>query len=112
MIASSGYPYTPVLGFFEGPGGDTFLVYGDDLSARLPSLFRLDVSLNRSFSYRQFDLHLGVGVYNLTDHMNIRSRNYGIAEFRNELSDDLRINTIDLEMIGISPTFSVILDLR
>jgi hypothetical protein len=101
-----------VLGFFEGPGGDTFLVYGDDLSARLPSLFRLDVSLNRSFSYKQFDLHLSLGVYNLSDHDNFRSRTYSIAELRDDLPDDLRINTIDLELIGISPTFSITLDLR
>jgi hypothetical protein len=112
VMASSGYPYTPVLGFFEGPGDNTFLAYGDDLSARSPTLFRLDVSLNRTFSYKNFDMHIGLGVYNLTDHSNITDRSYGIAELENQLPDDLRINTLLLELIGISPTFSVTIDLR
>ena len=112
MMASSGYPFTPVLGFFEGPDDNTFLVYGDDLSARSSALFRLDVSLNRTFSYKNFDMHLGLGVYNLTDHSNISDRSYEIAGLEDQLPDDLRISTILLELIGISPTFSVTIDLR
>lgn len=112
MLASSGYPFTPVLGFFEGPGGDTFLVYGDDLSARSPALFRIDFSVNRSFSFNKMGLDLGVGVYNLTNHSDIRTRTYGIADEPGNLPDDLRINPIDLVLVGISPTFSVTLNLR
>ncbi|NNC83795.1 MAG: TonB-dependent receptor, partial [Flavobacteriales bacterium] len=110
--ASTGYPYTPVLGVFEGPGGDPFLVYGEELSARLPDQFRWDISLSRHFSLRDMDLHLGAGIFNLTDHRNIRTRTYSTNQVRDEAPEELRINTIDLELIGLSPTFSLRLDFR
>ncbi len=112
VTASSGYPYTPILGFFQGPGGDTFLVYGEDLSARLPDQFRMDISLSRAFNYRSSALTIGLGVFNLTDHTNIRSRTYSVNQIRDEEPEQLKINAIDLELIGLSPTFSVSLDFR
>ncbi|NND93831.1 MAG: hypothetical protein HKN45_03145, partial [Flavobacteriales bacterium] len=112
LTASSGYPFTPLLGFFEGPGGDTFLVYGDDLSGRLPSQFRWDMSVSRSFTYKSSTLSLGLGVFNLTDHQNIKNRTYSINQVRDEAPEELKISTIDLELIGISPTFSISLDFR
>ncbi len=111
VTASSGYPYTEVLGLFEGPGGDIFIAYDQDLLARLPAIFRWDISVSRTLSMRHNDITIGLGVYNLTDHQNIRSRTYAIPTDRDGQPEDLTIRPIDLELLGLSPTFSVVLEL-
>lgn len=112
IIASSGYPYTRLAGYFYGPSGELFLAYDDDLLGRLPSIFRWDVTISRTLVIGHQDLSIGLGVFNLTDHKNIRSRSYTVDPATEGLPDDLRIRTIDLELIGLSPTFSLTLDLR
>lgn len=113
FIYSSGYPFTPLLGTFENQlTGQDFVVYGDDLSARLPELFRWDISIQRSFYWSRSKLTLGLGVYNLTNRKNIRSRSYGVDQVRPEGADELTIRTMDLELLGLTPNFILRYTLR
>ena len=48
----------------------------------------------------------------MTDHTNIRTRTYSVNQVRDEAPDELNINAIDLELIGLSPTFSLGLTFR
>jgi hypothetical protein len=112
-ISSTGFSYTPLLGtFYNSITNDYFIQYGDDFSARLPSYFRWDVNVARSFHWKDVDMTMSAGVYNLTDKVNIRERDYLLNQVRLEPGEDLVISESDLELLGIRPNFSIRITLK
>jgi ferric enterobactin receptor len=106
LVYSSGYAYTPILGTFQNDlTGRTFIIYGDDLSARLPDFFRWDLSVQRKFYGERCEWTVGLGVYNLSNHKNVRSRQYAVDQLRPNESEELTISAIDLELMGLTPNF-------
>jgi len=106
LIYSTGYSYTPLLGTFQNElTGQDFVVYGDDLSARLPDFFRWDMSIQRAFYAERTSWVIGVGIYNLTDHRNVRTRRYSVEQVRPDSAEELTIRAVDLELLGLTPNF-------
>ena len=106
LIYSTGYSYTPLLGTFQNDlTGQTFVIYGDDLSARLPDFFRWDLSLQRTFYGERSEWVLGFGIYNVTNQRNVRGRKYNVDQARPDNAEELTISAVDLELIGFTPNF-------
>ena len=54
---SSGYPYTPVINKVYDLGSRSFVpVYGDADSARLPVFWSLDVRVDKTFTFKRWQL--------------------------------------------------------
>jgi outer membrane receptor protein involved in Fe transport len=86
--------------------GDQFIVYGDDFSARLPDYSRFDIGVKYNLLIKDDILSLGAGVYNLFGRNNISRRSYDVS-FTGDGDTNLNVDIRDLELLGISPNFSI-----
>lgn len=80
---SSGYAYTPVDSRWVDLGSQTFVpVYGDADSERLPPFFSLDIRVDRTWTFRAWELTAYLDVQNATNATNpeVMSWSYDFSE--------------------------------
>ena len=102
-IISSGRVYTPndnlMIRQNENANYTLQAEPGTRNSKRLPYVQRIDISLNRSMSFMEKKLDLGLSIFNVFNRQNISHRSYN-------LSVDPFIST-DVVMLGFTPTISM-----
>ena len=102
-IISSGRVYTPndnlMIRQNENANYTLQAEPGTRNSKRLPYVQRIDISLNRSMSFMEKKLDLGLSIFNVFNRQNISHRSYN-------LSVDPFIST-DVVMLGFTPTISI-----
>lgn len=74
---SVGRPYTPLVGTRDS-AGVILPVWGDENSARLPNIFRVNCRIARLFKIANYPLFFYLEGYNLTDHENVTSYCYSL----------------------------------
>ena len=79
--AHSGTPYTPIIGRAEETledGSTRYVpIYGEYNSERLPTYFRTDLRLDRTFLFRQWNMNMYFDLQNLSFSKNVVDYDYG-----------------------------------
>lgn len=89
----SGQAFTPILGYYREdlPGDPTprfRTIPGSRNSGRYPAFHRLDISLIRRFTFRNFTMELSAQVINAYNRKNIFRYIYNVGSTTNGLDDD------------------------
>lgn len=106
-ILASGKPYSKAVGIdtlTDGDGDPYYeLLYESINGNRLNAYHRLDLNLSYSFkAFKRAKGQIGISLFNLYNHENVRDRNYTI-QFPEEENDPLEVIAIDRELLGFNP---------
>ncbi|MGB2867292.1 MAG: TonB-dependent receptor [Bacteroidota bacterium] len=76
---ASGNPYTPVVGVVK-KSGVNYLVDGEPFSARYPDYHKLDIRLDRKFTFGSWTLTAYLDLWNVYNRDNILSYSYNVSQ--------------------------------
>lgn len=116
FIYATGKPYTMPIGKYTIEMLDgkkqSFIQVSDKNSQRLPAYHRFDISASKNFKINRSDGQVGLSIYNIYGHKNIKYRQFQKVDYKfdgNKLVQLAmpRFNTIDVVSLGFTPNIFV-----